>query len=327
MLKTGTTLFSLTLEWLSGKYSLEQMIAEVSKCKLGPGLEIVGFQSIRNFPVISDEFALEFRNLLDKYELQPSCLGANADIAIRRDSPLTIDETAEYLEAQIHAAAKLGFPVLRMQMAAKPEVMRKLVRPAEKVKVILGMELHSPYTLDHPDVIRLQQLYDEMDSPNLGYVPDFGSCMQRIPALVLDSYRKDGMPEILIDLIKEIWLMDAVTPEKFKQLQERAVALGGTPSHIGRLNMVLALFSRQDPKRWTEVMNRIVHIHGKFYSVDADGNEPNINYAALMKVFKDGGYDGFMSSEYEGHAFTDEYDGFEMIEKHQALCRKLISEV
>jgi sugar phosphate isomerase/epimerase len=327
MLKTGTTLFSLTIEWLSGKYTLEQIIAEVSKRKLGLGLEAVGFQSFRNFPVISNEFALEFRNLLDKYELQPSCLGANADIALRRNNPLTIDETAEYLEAQINAAAKLGFPVLRMQMAAKPEVMRKLVKPAEKAKVILGMELHSPYTLDHPAVMQLQELYDEFDSPYLGYIPDFGSCMQRIPALVLDSYRKDGMPEILIDLIKEIWFIDAATPEKFKQLQERAVASGGTPSHIGRLNMVLALFSRQDPKRWAEVMNRIVHIHGKFYSIDEEGNEPNINYASLMKVFKEGGYNGFMSSEYEGHAFTDEYNGFEMIEKHQKLCRRLISDL
>ena len=327
MLKTGTTLFSLTIEWLSGKYSLEQIIAEVSKRKLGPGLEVVGFQTFRNFPVISNEFAREFRNLLDKYELQPSCLGANADIALRRNNPLTIDETAEYLETQIHAAAKLGFPVLRMQMSAKPEVMRKLVKPAEKANVILGMELHSPYTLSHRDVICLQQLYDEIDSPYLGYIPDFGSCMQQIPQLVLDSYRNDGMPEVLLDLIKEIWLLEINTAEKFKQLQQRATALHATAAHIGRLNMVIALFSREHPQCWAQVMKRIVHIHGKFYAVDADGNEPNINYTALMKVFKEGGYNGFMSSEYEGHAFSDKYNGFEMIEKHQQLCRRLNSDM
>ncbi|MBS1596893.1 MAG: sugar phosphate isomerase/epimerase [Bacteroidetes bacterium] len=274
MLKSGTTLYSLTIEWLSGKYSLEEIIAETSARKLGPGLEVVGFQTIRNFPSISSEFAVEFRRLLDEYELEPSCLGANADIGIRRSGHLTIDETAEYLKAQIIAASKLGFPVLRMQMAAKPEVIRKLVTTAEKSKVILGMELHSPYTLDHPSVIELQKLYDEIDSPCLGYIPDFGCCMQRIPSLVLDSFRKDGMPETLISLIKEIWLSDADTAEKFKQVRERAIALKGTPSAIGRLNMILALFSRQDPKRWSEIMNRIVHIHGKFYGFDAEGNEP-----------------------------------------------------
>ncbi|MBS1596894.1 MAG: hypothetical protein JST75_01620 [Bacteroidetes bacterium] len=45
-----------------------------------------------------------------------------------------------------------------------------------------------------------------------------------------------------------------------------------------------------------------------------------------MKVFSDGGYNGYMSSEYEGHGFTDAYPGFDMIEKHQALCKKLLAE-
>jgi hypothetical protein len=30
-----------------------------------------------------------------------------------------------------------------------------------------------------------------------------------------------------------------------------------------------------------------------------------------------------LSSEWEGHAYTDEWSGFEMVEKHQALCRRL----
>ncbi len=324
-MKFGTTLFSHTLEWLSRRYSLEQLLANIHAEGIGPGLEIIGFQTIRNFPHISDEFARDLRDLMDEYELVPTCLGANIDVAIRRDRFLTIDETVDYIATQIAAATKLGFPVLRVQMTAKPEVMRKLAPLAEKANVKLGMELHSPYANHHPAVIALRELYEEIDSPYLGYIPDFGTTMRAIPPGILARFRREGMPESLLDLIKEIWHADSPAPEKFGQLQARASALGATPQQLGRLNMTLSMFSKQSPEQWTEVMPRVVHIHGKFYGFDAEGDEPSIDCAALMRVFRDGGYDGYMSSEWEGHAYTDEFSGFEMVKQHQALCRRLLN--
>src|SRR5688572_22873281 len=70
--KLGITLFSLTLEMRRHNYSLESMIRRVSELDLGPGLEIVGFQSIRDWPRITDEFVVAFRNLLDECELVPT---------------------------------------------------------------------------------------------------------------------------------------------------------------------------------------------------------------------------------------------------------------
>ena len=49
-IKLSTSLFSFALEWNSGKYSLEQMIAKVKELDLGPGIEIIGFQSLKGFP-------------------------------------------------------------------------------------------------------------------------------------------------------------------------------------------------------------------------------------------------------------------------------------
>ena len=325
-MKFGTTIFSHTLEWLSRQYTLEQLLAQIKAHGIGPGLEIIGFQSIRNFPHITDEFAKELRDLMDKYELVPTCLGANIDVAIRRDRFLTTDETVEYIAAQIAAAQKLGFPVLRVQMTAKPEVMRQLAPIAEKANIKLGMELHSPYANHHPAVIALRELYEEIDSPYLGYIPDFGTTMRDIPPGLLQSFRHEGMPETLIELIKEIWHADTPTPQKFQAVQMRGSALGATPQQLGRLNMTLSMFSKQSPEQWAEVMPRVVHVHGKFYGFDANGDEPSVDYAALMRVFRDGGYQGFMSSEWEGHAYTDEFSGFEMVKQHQALCRRLWSE-
>jgi hypothetical protein len=161
-----------------------------------------------------------------------------------------------------------------------------------------------------------------MDSPALGYIPDFGTTMRDIPPGLLDSFRHEEMPESLIELIKEIWHADTPTPQKFGEVQARGTAMGATPQQLGRLNMTLSMFCKQPPEQWLDVMPRVVHVHGKFYGFDKNGDETSVDYAALMRVFRDGGYDGFMSSEWEGHAYTDAFSGFEMVKQHQTLCRK-----
>lgn len=321
----GTTLYAFTLDWLSGKYTLETMLAEVAKRRLCNAVEVIGFQSIKGFPEVSNAFVKDFRNWMDKYELVPFSVAVHADVAIRNGEKLSIDETVEYVARQIEIASKLGFSVVRSQMTAKAPVMRKLLPYAEKFKIKAGNELHSPYTLVHPEVIALRELYEELQTPYLGFVPDFGNSMRAIPKGMLDSFRKDGMTEPLIELIQKIWLNDFPTHEKYAQLQQEGLALGGTPAQLGRLNMVLSLFSRQKPEEWLEVMPQIVHIHGKFYSME-NGEEPSIDYPALMKVFKQGGYNGYISSEWEGHLFTDEVSGFDIVKEHQEFCTRLLAE-
>ncbi|QEC66840.1 sugar phosphate isomerase/epimerase [Panacibacter ginsenosidivorans] len=323
-IKLSTSLFSFALEWNSGKYSLEQMIAKVKELDLGPGLEIIGFQSLKGFPNIPDSTIAQVKSLIEKFEFEPACLDANVDVAIRRDRHLTVDETVEYLKPQLMVAAKLGFPVLRVQMTAKPEVMRKLEPLAEKVNVKLGMELHTPYLVDHPSVIALRELYEELDSPYLGFIPDFGTSMRNIPDALLNSFREVGVTNEQIAVTKEIWKKDIPTPAKFGELYERASTLGATAPQIGRLNMAFSMNGRQPVDAWKEIIPQTVHLHGKFYGFDENGDEPSIDYAAILKVFYEGGYNGYISSEYEGTAFTDEFTGFEMVQKHHALCKKIL---
>lgn len=323
-IKLCTSLFSFALEWNSGKYSLDSLMAKVHQLNLGPGIEIIGFQSLKGFPYLSDAAIVDVKRLIEKYNFEPACLDANVDVGIRRDRLLTDEETAEYIIPQIWAANKLGFPVLRVQMTAKPEVIRRLAPIAEKANVKLGMELHTPYQIDHPSVIALRELYEEIDSPYLGFIPDFGTSMRNIPDALLHSFREVGVTDSLIALTKEIWKKDMPTPVKFGELQERASALGATPPQIGRLNMAFSMNGRQEVAAWKEIIPQTVHLHGKFYGFDEAGDEPSIDYAAILNVFYEGGYKGYVASEYEGTAFTDEFTGFEMVQKHHALCKKIL---
>ena len=92
----------------------------------GPGLEIVGFQSIKGFPQVSREFERRFKEAVERNELQPSCLGANVDLGRRIGELMDEDEIVEYMEPQLRAAATLGFPVVRMQFGAPPSVIERL---------------------------------------------------------------------------------------------------------------------------------------------------------------------------------------------------------
>ncbi len=327
MIKLATSLFSYAYEWNSGKYSLEDLFAKTKEIALGNGIEIIGFQSFKNFPYLSQTQISEVKYLFEKYEFEPVCLGSNTDIAIRRNKHLSIDETVDYLRPQIKAASLLGFPILRVQMTTKPEVLLKLVAFAEKMKVKLGLELHTPYSVDHPSVLVLREMFDKIDSPNLGFIPDMGTCMRSIPEALLSSFKLAGVTDAMIEATKEIWSKDLPTLQKFGELAQKVSALGATPPQIGRLNMAFSMNGRQPIEMWNEVMHRVIHIHGKFYGFDDNGDEPSIDYATILKTFQIAGYQGYIVSEYEGSAFTDEFSAFDMVEKQHRLFKKILAQL
>lgn len=326
-IKLATSLFSYAYEWNSGAYTFEDVIAKTRELDLGTGLEVIGFQSFKGFPYITDKQVSELKNLLDKYEFEPVCLDANIDVAIRRHQYLTVDETVEYIKPQIDAAQRLGFPILRVQMTAKPEVIGKLVSYAEKANVKLGMELHTPYSVDHPSVLELRELYEKVNSPYLGFVPDMGTCMRSIPDALLTSFKEVGVTDEMIEITKEVWQKDIAPPTKFGELFERMSALGATPPQIGRLNMAFAMNGRQPIEMWKEIIPRTIHLHGKFYGFDANGDEPSIDYEAIFRVFTDEGYNGYIASEYEGSAFNDEFSAFDQVAKQHALFKKILKKI
>jgi sugar phosphate isomerase/epimerase len=323
-LKFGTTLYALTNEFLSRRYSFEQLLEETAARNTGPGLEIVGFQSIRGFPTVTDEFADRFKMLIEKYRLTPTSLAINADQEIRRGTLMSVDEMVAYHEPQIRAAAKLGFPVARYQYGAGPEVIRRLAPLAEKLNVRLGLEIHAPQHANHPDVLKLREMYEQVNSPFLGWIPDFSSTARTVPPSFLAHFRERGVSESLISLAMEVWHGAGDAQTRMGQYKQRARASHANEIHLNELSLIFPMFGHEDPRGWLELMPAVVHIHGKFFGFDSAGNEEAIDYATLLPLFRDGGYAGYMSSEWEGHMYSDA-DAFDMIERHQAMCRRILA--
>lgn len=320
----GLTLFSLTLEMRHPGYTLEGMIDRVAELDLGPGLEMVGFQSIRNWPRVTPELVRSFREQVERLELVPSAMSMNLDVARRRDRFMTEEEGLEYLEAQMFAAKQLGFPIGKSAIIYSKPFIEGLARICERLDMQFGVEIHSPDAVDSPTVTKLRELYEEVGSDRLGFIPDFSSSMHDLPPTLLEAHRQSGMSDELIALASEVWHSHTTMPEKFGRFAQEAPALGATEADMGKLNMVLTMHGTMDARRWSELMDRTIHVHGKFYGLDEHGNEPSIDHAAIMDVLLDAGYTGFISSEWEGHAYTDHVSGWDMVRGQQDLLARLL---
>jgi sugar phosphate isomerase/epimerase len=321
----GTTLYSFTNEWLQRLFTFDQLVEKVAKLRLGPAVEVVGFQSFRTFPDVTDEFASHFRNLFDRHGLIPSCLGANCDIGRQRNRLMTTEEIVIYLERQIVSAKKLGFPVMRIQAFVGPKVFEKIAPIAEKAGVHVACELHSPLSIDNPEVVALRECFDRVGSAYIGFIPDFSSTMTNPPNRYWDSLRARGAPEGLIEAAKTIWVTDKPNPEKYSALAEAGVHFGASEGVAGQLNMVMTMFGHMSVENLAELLPYTRHIHGKFYEVDSSGKETSIPYPEIMSLLKKEGYHGTISAEWEGHAFTEETIGFQQVQAWHTMCRRLLA--
>jgi sugar phosphate isomerase/epimerase len=324
-IRLGTTVYSLTNEFHAREYTFEGLVREIAARDLGPGLEVVGYQSIRSFPNVDDAYVSWFRNLLDECELEPSCLGLNADVAIQRDRSLTLDEAVELQRLQLVSAAKLGFPVARVQgYILGPEAYERLLPTAEKLNVKMGVEVHAPHHLNDPKIVEYREAFDRLDSPYLGFIPDFSTSAYAVPPSYIQFLRWNEVPEDLIAEALAVW-GDVANDWNARVAFIQRLRRGTTPANqISAVGRMFGMFGRQPVREWLEMMDRVVHVHGKFYDIDASGEETSIPFRELLPLFRDAGYKGYISSEWEGHVFSDE-GGFDLLVKQQKLSASILN--
>ena len=82
------------------------------------------------------------------------------------------------------------------------------------------------------------------------------------------------------------------------------------------------------PEEWLDIMPQMFHVHAKFYDIDENGDEPAMDIPRIVRQFVEGGYQGYLSSEWEGHAFSDlgESDPIDLVKKQHTLMRRAIED-
>lgn len=321
---SGITLYSLTNEWVSGRYDLEQILRAVAAHGVGPGVEVVGYQSLRGFPEVSDATVDWWHSIVAELGIVPTCLGSNVDTALRSDRFLNVDEMTDLLVRQLRTAKRMGFGVVRIQIGASPDVIRRIAPLAEDLDVRVGMELHAPEGPRTESILRVRDLYAELDSPNLGFIPDFSATMRDIPPTEKAQFVEAGLPEDLVDVFVETWrTAKGNMLERFGAFRAIALDHGATEESIGATMGAFSMHGTEPIESWYDIADQIIHIHGKCYEFDAAGDEPSVDYDAVAKLLVDIGYEGYVSTEWEGHFFAGpDVDAFDRVRAHQALLAR-----
>lgn len=318
-LRLGVSLHSFTHEYCSMIWSLEDLFTIAGT--LGGGIEIVGPSHQRGFPHLTDEFETLFRSAVDRHGLTPTSYGSYADPFVLPHRDLTDDELLAYTVPQLQGAARLGFPIVRLQHFTAG-IVDRLLPWAERLDLVLGWELHVPMTLRSARTRMLLDLVGQHDTPRLGIIPDVGIFARSISQPHLRQAKRLGIDDATITAVTAAWEAD-------RDLEE-ALELLGHPAPESSITtwagLVWDTFGRSDPADLAEVIDRVVHVHGKFFDI-TDGDEPDLRYRDLVRTLSRLGYDGWISSEYEGAVGigggeSDPRDSFELVAAHHRMIRR-----
>jgi sugar phosphate isomerase/epimerase len=322
-IKRSVSLYSYQEEYFLRKFSLEDCIAK--SASLGArGIEVLGEQMFPGFPHLTDAFVDQWHGWMAHYGTTPVCHDMFLDTKRFKNRLLTPDEEVESVIRDLKFASRLGFKAMRIIVSASPETMERCLPFAEEYGVRMGVEVHAPYHLDHPWIQRHLELAERTGTRFYGIVPDFGIFTSRFPRVQRDRYVRNGVRPHIADYI---------TSEYEKRVLAEYIVgnvrgMGATPIEIQMAEQTRhQVWS--SPKRLLEYMPKIVHIHGKFYEMVDDHTEWSIPYAEVISVLKQGGYDGYISSEYEGNRHIEDafpVDSFEQVRRHQAMLKDLTGE-
>ena len=194
---------------------------------------------------------------------------------------------------------------MRIQ-SAKPELLRRLLPIAEELNLKLAYEIHAPMGPNAPAVMKVREVYDELDSPLLGFVADFSSTMHSMSPTLLRAVQRAGLDDEALEKLQAIWATDATMQERQQEFIGYLKSRDFDPGRLGSFaHLAFNMHGHVAPQEWADIMPQILHVHAKFYDIDENGQEPAIDYPELVRVFVEGGYRGYWSSEWEGHAFAE----------------------
>ena len=295
--KLGVALYSYGADFLV-TMTLEDLLADVADMG-ATGVEILADTHIPSYPDPPAEWVDHWHGLLEQYGLTATCYSSWIDSRLRRDRSLTVDESLVILRRDLELAHRLGFDVIRPKLGvvsldlvpdpAWRETVERALDDAEKYDIRIAPEIHAPTPLRSQIVEDYLALVKDTGTDRFGLLIDTG----------IFQTAKRGHDHSDAD-----FRFGNPNPET----QERVVREMTTPLGV-------------DPRDLAEVMPYVVHVHAKFWDMTDELTDPHIPWDEIVPVLIDGGYQGYLSSEYEGR--RDLFRASDMVRRQQAMLRRL----
>jgi sugar phosphate isomerase/epimerase len=232
------------------------------------------------------------------------------------------------LRRDVEHAAKLGCKIARTLHQAPPDAVEAVVPDLERHGVTLVFEIHNPRHFDDENNTQWLPLFEKYPE-RVGYLLDLGIFVKRLPRVMMERFLRDGAQERVVQHVVDRYDAAIASGADRVYLQE-------LPDEIEELNpsetdrRVVRYASRfiwEDPERIRPAARHIHHVHAKFWEMTDEGEEYSIPYEHVVGVLVDAGYDGWISSEYEGQRHVQDalpVDEIEQVRRHQELLKRIL---
>lgn len=315
-IKRAVSLYSYQEEYFLRKMSLEDCIAAAAKTG-ATGIEMLGEQSIVGFPKLTDAFIGQWFGWMDKYQVTPVAHDMFLDYNKKKGHYMSDDEAVESFKRDIVFAHKLGFKIIRVIVNTTPAIIEKVIPFAEDHDIKLGIEVHAPWNINSAWMYKHWEVMEKTNTKHFGFIPDMGGFTARLPRVQIDRMIRNGADPKIAEYVcnqHEKGVMAEYTIYEVSRMSSR------------RIDMAVAELSRHNtcvnPLSLLPHIDRIVHIHGKFLEMLDDCTEYSIPYKEVIDVLNQGGYAGYIASEYEGNRHIQdvhEVDSVEQVRRHQQM--------
>lgn len=321
-IKRGVSLYSYQNEYFLHLMNLEDCIKAVSD--LGAtGVEILPEQMVNEFPRLSNSFLDKWFGWMEKYNTTPTCMDGFLDTLLYKNRILADDELVDLMERDLRVASELGCFVLRTLCTTPVRIIERSLPIAAKYGVKIGLEIHPPLDIESSWFEPYQDLIDRQGHEWFGIIPDMG-IFEKVPSRVHQERAiRDGANRKIVEYITESYL-NKIPKEKVRSEIEK---MGANSFDYGWLERAYRTLYT-DPQALKKHKDYIFHIHGKFYDMLPDYTDDCIDYEGVIAVLKEIGYDGYLSSEYEGNrVIEDAYpvDSVEQVRRQHEMFKRLLA--
>lgn len=319
----GVSLYGFTERFVKeDDYGIEDMFKELNTLGVKK-FEIVGAQVFSSYPNPKEQEIKEVVELAKKYNVEPFSYGGYVDFAKHSDHDMDDDEIMNQVTYDLMTAKKLGCKYIR-GFAIPGRLYPRVAQMAEFYQVKVCYEIHAPQRPSDPEVQELLNIFKELKSPWVGFVPDFGCYIEKPNAIHIKRFESLGAKtELLQFIIDNRW--NGYTEESMmKKIEE----MGGGEAEKMAVSEWFGFmsFAPADIEGFKTVVEYSHYFHGKFYHIDEDCIETTIPYEALLDIIVKSGFKGTIMIEYEGHSFYLN-DAIEQISRHIKMEENILKKL
>lgn len=321
-IRRGISLYSFQDDYFEGRRDLEGCIAAAAE--LGAtGIETLGEQMMPGFPNLPESFYATYAGWMEKYGTVSVAHDLFLDTKKFKGRMMTPDEMVASLRIDIDHTAKLGATSIRVIVNTPPDMVEAVAGYARDKGVKLGVEIHAPFSFDHPWIKQHLEVADRYPG-TVGCVPDLGIFVARFPRVVMDRAIRDGADPALAASLARTYDEHGDTRARLAELE----AAGSHPADIG-LARTMTHYIWSDPKALTDHAAYINHVHAKFYEMTPEGEEYSIPYPEIIAALGAAGWSGYLDSEYEGNRHVQDIqqvDAYGQLRLHQDMMARCIAD-